>query len=87
MQQDNITVTEKRTRYHLPQFEAIDIITLLAFVGALALLMTDRPVPEYVIAIIGLGTGAKMFTEGHMNQARNQSDKLSQTNEQPPPLP
>ena len=75
MQQERITVTENRTQYHMPKFEAIDIITILAFCGALALLMTDRPVPDYIIAIIGIGSGAKMFTQEQISQARSKLDK------------
>lgn len=79
MQRDNVTVTEKRTHYNLPRFEAIDIITVVAMVGALVLMLSDKPVPDYIIAIIGLGTGAKVYTENQLNKARNSTPDISKT--------
>lgn len=47
----------------LPRFEAIDIITLICAVGVVLLLLQDKPVPDFMIALVGLGAGVKVFPE------------------------
>jgi hypothetical protein len=72
MNQEKITVTENRTSFRIPKFEAIDVITAIALVIVGLLLLTDRPTPDFLIAIVGLGTGAKVYTQSQLEKAQEQ---------------
>ena len=63
MEHHNITVTEKRQNLTIPELDITDILTIIVLVLIGALLMTDRPVPEYLIGLVGLGAGIKVHTQ------------------------
>ena len=68
--------SQSQKRVTLPAFDIADVLTVVALVIIGFLLLTDRIVPEYMIALVSLGTGKQLFSSSQVQQFKSDKSDL-----------